>query len=118
MDNRTQTITVLLPAGTPAGTYEEKDILDTKYKRANGFATYVNKDGGVPNFKVGLRNDGAVFASPTNVTYFTASAACPKRDRLTPVAIACDNQNLTVQLVLPAPLTDDLNMDVVFNLER
>jgi len=118
MDTRTFTATFKWPANTSAGNYEEKTVLDTTYQRASGIVAYVNSDGGVSNAKLGLRNDTAVYVSPTHIDYLRAGLDCPKRDRLTPVNIACDGTNLTVQLVLAGPLTSELSVDVVFQLER
>jgi hypothetical protein len=118
MNNRTLTYTLVLPAGTPAGTYERQTILDSTYQRASGVVAYVTKDGGVPGTKLGLRDDTAVYVSPTHMDHLRAGVDCPKRDRLTPVNIVCNNTNLTVQAVLPYSLASELNIDVVFQLER
>lgn len=118
MENRTFTATFKLPAGTSAGTYEDKTTLDTTYKRATGVAAYVCKDGGVPAIKLGLRDDTAVYVAPTHLDYLRAGVDCPKAQRLTPVNIDCTGRNLTAQFVLPYALTSDFEVDVVFQLER
>ena len=118
MENRTFTFTLTLPAGTAAGTYEQRTVLDTTYQRATGVAAYVTKDGGVASTKLGLRDDTAVYVSPTHLDYLRAGIDCPKRERLTPVNIACNGTNLTVQIVLPYALSSDQEVDVVFQLER
>jgi hypothetical protein len=79
---------------------------------------YLNKTGGIPTFQLGLRSDTQTFAQPTNVAYFQADAACPKAQRMTPVSILCDKTPTTITVVLPQALQEDLNVDVVFELER
>jgi len=114
---RTFTETISLPSGTPAGLRELKTTLDAEYDHASGVVTYINKDGGIPSFKLGLRDDTAVYATPTNANFYSASLDCPKNQRLTPVTIPCTGRQLTIQLDLSAPLTSELNVDVVFALE-
>lgn len=118
MENRTFTAPLIIPAGTSPGTYEVKTKLDSQYKRATGVVAYVNNDGGLPSFQLGLRSDAQVYVSPTNASYLMAGLDCPKAQRLTPVNILCDNTNITIQVVVPALLASDLNVDMVFMLER
>lgn len=118
MQKRTFTATLNLPAGTNAGTYEQKAVLDSQYDRANGLVVYRNQTGGLETFQLGLRSNSEVYAQPTNIKYFEADASCPKAQRLTPFYILCDKTDVIFQLVLPETLTEDLSVDVVFELER
>ena len=117
MKKRTFTSTFTFPAGTTAGQYEKTTVLDSRYDRANGVAAYVNSDGGVPSFKLGLRSDADVYVQPTNVEYFKADASCPKNQRMTSINILCDKQNVFVQFTFPQTLESAFNVDVVFELE-
>jgi hypothetical protein len=118
MENRTFTANFKFAAGKSAGIYEVKTELDSQYDRANGVAVYLNKTGGITTFQLGLRSDTQTFVQPTNVAYFQADAACPKTQRMTRVSILCDKTATTITVVLPEPLTEDLDVDVVFELER
>jgi len=118
LQNRTFTATFKLPAGTLPGTYEDKTILDTMYKRAAGVCAYVVKDAGVPSIKIGLRDETEVYVTPTHIDYLRAGVDCPKRERMTPVNIECAGRNLQVQFVVPYALEGPFEVDVVFQLER
>ncbi|RSK24194.1 hypothetical protein [Hymenobacter metallilatus] len=118
-ETRSQSLKVILPAGTPTGTYQPvSEALDSTYARATGVVAYANNRGGLTQFQLGIHDDTATYVSQCNSQHLEAGIDCPKPLRNTPVAIVNRNQRITVQVYVPELLTDTLDVDVVFTLER
>lgn len=115
---RSQTINVTLPAGTGPGQYNFPEVLDSEYSRAIGVTAYVNSNGGISFFQMGIQDDTATYASLANSKLYEAGIDCPKPAHLTPVNIRTNGAKVTVMVKVPTVLVDELNVDMVFTLER
>jgi hypothetical protein len=115
---RYETIQVSLPAGTPAGTHQVDQALDTAYEKAVGVTAYVDKDGGIETFQIGVRDDTNTYVSLANRRHLEAGIECPKPLRATPISIPNKSQKVSVLVALTEPLVSALSMDMVFTLER
>jgi hypothetical protein len=115
-ESRNQTKAITLQSGTPAGKYEVTMVLDRKYDGAVGWLALPNSLGGASYARLGLRDETYTILDLTNIKFLDADAACPKRDRWTPLDVKANGTNLYLIIEVPTQLTSALQVDVVFNL--
>ncbi|MFD3001438.1 hypothetical protein ACFS7Z_13785 [Pontibacter toksunensis] len=113
---KNQTVTVVLPAGTPAGVHEVTEILDTQYQQCVGVAVYETSNGGVPNYKIGLRDDTQTYQMNTHRDDWVSSTDVAPDERYKSLDLPVNGSRLTIRTQLQAALTSELSYDIVFRL--
>lgn len=116
MNQKAQTVTVTFPSGTEAGLYETTVKLDTKFTQCNGVAVYETGAGGIPNYKIGLKDDTATYQDLTHKNDWLGNTTVAPDHRYKTVSLPIDEQNMVVRTQIPAALTAELSFDVVFRL--
>ena len=117
MANRSQTHTVFIPAGTPAGIREEAITLDQDFESCKGVAVYENSTGGIPSYKVGLKDSARTYQEQTHKNDWIVGTDVAPKDRYKPLPLPTNGAKLTIRTELPEAAVSDLSYDIVFLLE-
>lgn len=117
---RIQTENFVLDSGTVAGTYDLGNIqLEEGYDICSGFYMQQNIGGGLTYYRLQVSKDGNNIADMTNANHYQVSTGVAIKDRFyreTPFAVGTGKVKITVEV--PGTLTQDLNIDMIFELKR
>ncbi|WP_162054528.1 hypothetical protein [Pontibacter pamirensis] len=116
MANRSQTHTVIIPAGA-TGIREEQILLDQDFEQCKGVAVYENADGGIPNYKIGLKDSARTYQEQTHKNDWIISTEVAPKDRYKPMILPTNGTKLTIRTELPVAAVSDVSYDIVFLLE-
>ncbi|WP_299760876.1 hypothetical protein [uncultured Pontibacter sp.] len=114
--SRSQTLTVTYPVGTAAGTYNDSVVLDEQYSECQGVAAYESGNGGIPNYKIGLKDSSDTYQEQTHKDDWIVSTDVAPSQRIKPITPPIRGQKLTVVTQIPEVLTAELSYDIVFKL--
>ena len=110
------TVTIKFPAGTPAGTQPFNVTLPPEYRKCNGVTAYILKAEAGLNFRIGIRDNNVSFLSKVSFRHIAATETTPMNDRAKRLGIPGDGKKVYVDTEFLAPLTEDLEYDLVFSM--
>lgn len=79
-------------------------------------AVYENSNGGIPNYKIGLRDDVQTYQMNTHRDDWVASVDVAPDDRYKSMILPVNGSRLTIRTQFKAALTSELSYDIVFRL--
>lgn len=113
---------VTVPSATAATSTSEADIqLDKSYDRCTGIAVHTVSDGGIANgyFLLGIKDLDRQFQDLSHIDNWTSGSAVSPDEKFKTIDIPVQSGNLTtIQVNNPAALVSDLQVEVIFRLEK
>ncbi len=115
-----QSETIQYNTGKTAGTVYKEIILNSSYERCVGIAVLESKNGGIPTYRIGLDDKDKQYISVVHKDLLLSdkTAGMSLSQRFLPQNIKAAGHKVKVATAIPADLTDDLEYDFVFLLER
>ncbi len=115
-----QTEKVSYPVGTSARTMTKEVTLNSSYERCVGIALFENKNGGLSCYRVGLDDKDQQYISAVHKDMLKSDpgAGLDMNNRFLAINIKANNHKVKINTELPYELTDVLEYDMVFKLER
>lgn len=92
-------------------------VLDQDFEGCKGVAVYENSNGGIPSFKIGLKDSSRTYQEQTHKNDWVISTEVAPKDRYKPMALPTNGAKLTIRTELPAAAVSDVSYDIVFLLE-
>ncbi len=115
-----QSETISYATGQAAGTVYKEIILNSSYERCIGVAVLETADGGISTYRIGLDDKDKQYISVVHKDLLISdkTAGMSLKNRFLPQNIKAAGHKVKVAVSIPAILTDDLEFDMVFLLER
>ncbi len=115
-----QTSTFNIPAATAAGVYYQEVVLDSSYERCVGLAILESVAGGISAYRIGLEDKDRQYISPVHKNLLISSpevGVFPK-NRFMDLNLKAGGHKVKIAISLPSAITEDIEIDAVFLLER
>lgn len=111
---------ITFPVDTNARTYRNEIILDSGYERCLGIAVIESKTGGIASYRIGLEDKDKMIISAVHKSFLQSApeAGMKLENRCLPLNIKAGGHKVKVITDIPALLTEEMEYDVVFVLER
>ncbi len=115
-----QSETIQYATGQAPMTLFKEIILNSAYERCIGIAVYESKTGGIPTYRIGLDDKDKQYISAVHKDMLKSSpmAGLNAKDRFMVMNIKAEGHKVKIATVIPAILTEDLEYDIVFLLQR
>lgn len=115
-----QSETITFPIGTTARTMTKEIILRSDYDRCIGIAVFESQTGGIPFYRIGLDDKDQQYISAVHKDLLISDKAAGmlSTNRFMPISIKAASHKVKVNTQLPKELTEILEYDIVFLLER
>lgn len=116
--DKEDSLQILIPNGSPAGTYEFKYESEQVYKQIKGIAFYQISNGGLANYRIGIDDGSVTYQYPVSYIHLSSNQFTPQNERAKDYCIPSGGRTIYFRVTTYAVTTSDLDADIVIGLVK